>query len=217
MKNRLCRFSWLPAIFLSFALAPAQDSEPTPQTKEDVARDLDEVARISTMMVDGDLCGKIMTRRSLEEMFVVDPKDPWTAGDNFDVNAEPYIAVKKTLIRLSRLASYKCDVNLWMPFREKPDKIQILIRNVNEWSQFWTWGKLTQDIPPEMKRVLESGKREKVSRVPGMISVLAPVYDSMGDIVALVEVVAFEPGVNAPQVHAKVRGQSPAAPPVGPD
>jgi len=209
MKNMSRYFSWLPLIFLSPALA--QDSVRTPQAKADVARDLNEVARIATTMVDGDLCGKIMTRRSLEKMFVVDPKDPWTAGDNFDVNSEPYITVKKTLIRLSRLVPYKCDVNLWMPFRDQPDKIQVLIRNVNEWSQFWTWGKLAQDIPPEMKRVLESGKQEEVNKVPGMVSILAPVYDSMGDVVALVEVVAFEPGAKAPQVHARLRGQSPVS------
>jgi hypothetical protein len=39
-----------------------------------------------------------------------------------------------------------------------------------------------------------------------MISVLAPVYDSLGDIAALVEVVAYEPAFRPPQVHAKVLG-----------
>jgi hypothetical protein len=170
-----------------------------------VARDLDDIARVATVMVDGDLCQRIMTKRALEHMFAVDPKDPWAASDNFDVNHEPYIATKKTLIRLSKLAAYPCDVNLWMPFKEKPDKIQVLIRNANEWSQFWTWGKLTQDMPAEMKRVLESGKREKVTRARGMISVLAPVYNSLGEIAALVEVIAPEPGTKVPQVHAAVR------------
>jgi hypothetical protein len=59
-------------------------------------------------------------------------------------------------------------------------------------------------MPAEMKRVLESGKREKVTRVPGMISVLAPVYNSLGKIVALVEVIAPEPGAKIPQVHASL-------------
>jgi hypothetical protein len=159
-------------------------------TRESVAKELDEIGRIAAVMVDGDVCQRIMTRRSLEQMFVQNPKDPWAASDNFQVHHEPYIQVKKTLIRLSRRVPFACDVNLWMPFREKPDKIQVLIRNVNEWSQFWTWGALTQDMPIEMKRVLETGTRERVTRRPGMISVLAPVYNSLGDIVALVEVVA---------------------------
>jgi hypothetical protein len=194
-------------IILVVPLASAQGPGTPARTKEDVARDLDEIARIATVMVDGDVCQTIMTKRALERMFAVDPKDPYAAGDNFDVNHEPYIATKKTLIRLSRLVPYSCDVNLWMPFPDKPDKIQVLIRNVNEWSQFWTWGKLTQDMPAEMKRVLESGKREKVTRMPGMISVLAPVYNSLGEIVALVEVTAPEPGAKIPQVHASKRSR----------
>ena len=56
-----------------------------------------------------------------------------------------------------------------------------------------------------MKRVLETGKQETVMRKPGMISVLAPVRNSLGDIVALVEVVALEPGATPPDVHARLR------------
>lgn len=197
----------LASLLLTVLIVPlgsAQGPVTPGRTKEDVARDLDDIARIATVMVDGDVCQRIMTKRALEKMFAVDPKDPYAASDNFDVNHQSYIAVKKTLIRLSRLMSYSCDVNLWMPFKEKPDKIQVLIRNANEWSQFWTWGKLTQDMPVEMKRVLESGRREKVARIPGMISVLAPVNDSLGEIVALVEVIAPEPGAKIPQVHARL-------------
>lgn len=207
MNIRNCTLASFLLIIPVVPPAPSQGGGTPASAKEDVARDLDDVARVATVMVDGDVCQRIMTTRALERMFAVDPKDPYAASDNFDVNHEPYIATKKTLIRLSRLVPYSCDVNLWMPFKDKPDKIQVLIRNVNEWSQFWTWGKLTQDMPAEMKRVLESGKRERVARVPGMISVLAPVYNSLGDIVALVEVIAPEPGARLPQVHASLRSR----------
>lgn len=195
-----------PAAFVFLfvcAATCAQEGGIAPRTKEDVGRGLDEVARIATVMVDGDVCRQIMTERALGFMFAVSAKDPWAASDNFDVNDVPYIQTKKTLIRLSRLLPYPCDVNLWMPFVGRPDKIQILIRNVNEWSQFWTWGMLVQDMPPEMKRVLETGRRETVSKKPGLISVLAPVRNSLGDTVALVEVVSIEPGAPPPAVHAR--------------
>jgi hypothetical protein len=183
----------------------AQEDGTPARTKQSVMHDLDEVARAASIMVDGDVCQQIMTQRALSFMFAVDPKDPWAASDNFDVNDEPYIQTKKTLIRLSRLLAYPCDVNLWMPFADRPDKIQVLIRNVNEWSQFWTWGMLVQDLPAEMKRVLETGRRETIMQKPGMISVLAPVRNSLGDTVALVEVVALEPGAMPPDVHARLR------------
>jgi hypothetical protein len=201
LRNSICG---LALLFAAVSLALAQNRDASPRTKESVARDLDELARIASVMVDGDLCQSIMSKRALDRMFVVDPKDRWAASDDFNVNHEPYIQTKKTLIRLSRLLPYPCDVNLWMPFENKPDKIQILIRNANELSQFWTWGALNQDMTPEMKRVLESGERQTVMRKAGMISVLAPVRNSLGDIVAMLEAVSMDRSVTPPQVHAKL-------------
>ena len=156
-------------------------------------RELDEVARIASVMVDGDVCRRIVTPRALEYMFKNDPHDQWVAGDNYEVNDEAFIAVKKALIRLSRLAPFPCDVNLWMPVSGHPDKVRIVIRNSNELSQFWPWGALYQDMIPSMKHVFESGRRMTVADKPGFVSVLAPVYDSLGDIVALVEAVTQTP------------------------
>ena len=163
---------------------------PLGAAEKDMTRELDEVARASTVMVDGDLCQRIVTPRALDYMFKKDARDPWVDGDNYEVNDPAFIAVKKTLIRLSHLASFPCDVNLWMPIAGHPDKIRVVIRNVNEMSQFWPWGKLYQDMIPQMKQVLESGHRIAVTEKPGWVSVLAPVHNSLDDTVALVEVVS---------------------------
>jgi len=178
---------------------------------EGVIRDLNEIARVASVMLDGEVCRRIMTERAIGYLSKIDPRDPWAASDNFDVHHEAYIETKKTLIRLSRLVPYACDVNLWMPLpgepvSSDPGKIQILIRNVNEWSQFWTWGALTQETPEVMRQVLQTGRRETVRQKPGMVSVLAPVFDSLGDTVGLVEVVALEPNAAPPQVHARTAG-----------
>lgn len=163
---------------------------PLAAAETDMSRALDEVARTATVMVDGDTCQRIVTPRALDYMFKKDPNDPWVDGDNYEVNDEVFIAVKKTLIRLSRLAPFPCDVNLWMPLAGHPDKIRIVIRNVNEMSQFWPWGKLYQDMIPQMKQVLETGRRITVTEKPGWVSVLAPVRNSLDATVALVEVVS---------------------------
>lgn len=161
---------------------------------DSMAKELEEVARVATVMVDGDLCQRIVTPRALQYMLKVDPRDQWLGSDNFDVNQEAYIRTKKTLIRLGRLVSFPCDVNLWMPLGSEPPKIQILIRNSNEMSQFWPWGALSQEMIPAMKKVLESGQRVTVREKPGWISVLAPVWNSLGEVVGLVEVVSQRPG-----------------------
>jgi hypothetical protein len=158
----------------------------------DRAKDIDRVAQVASVMVDGDICRHIQTPRSRELMLKKDPRDPWSASDNFDVDHAAFLQTKKTLMRLARLCPSACDVNLWMPVPANPPRIQVLIRNVHEMSQFWNWGDLHQEMPPEMKRVLDTGERVTVVRKRGMISVLSPVSDSLGDIVGLVEVVTQE-------------------------
>ncbi|MBX5494126.1 MAG: hypothetical protein IRZ15_02215 [Bryobacteraceae bacterium] len=157
------------------------------QTK--TAEELDQVARVASVIVDGDVCERILTPRAAQYLLKVDPRDQWAASDNFDVNHDAYIQIKKTLIRLGRVGPPHTDVNLWMPVPGDSSRIQVMIRNVNEISQFWTWGDLHQPMPPEMKEVLMTGKRKIVMQKPNLISVLAPVSNSLGDIVGLVEVV----------------------------
>jgi hypothetical protein len=172
-----------PAVLLIFAGAALMAADP-------LAAELDAVARTATAMVDGDAVRRIPTARSLASLLAAHPRDPWAAADNYDVEHEAFIAVKKTLIRLSRLCSAPCDVNLWTAVPSNPPRVQIVIRNALELSQFWVWGALHQEMFPEMKEVFETGKRVTVQRRREMISVLAPVYDSLGDIAGLVEVVS---------------------------
>jgi hypothetical protein len=153
-------------------------------------RELDDAARVATVMVDGDACRRIVTPRAMEFMLRTDAADRYLASDNYDVNHSAFDAVKKTLIRISRLVSFPSDANLWMPIPGHSDKVRVVIRNANELSQFWPWGALYQDMIPEMATVLSTGRRITVTRKPGWVSVLAPVSDSLGDIVAVVEVVS---------------------------
>jgi hypothetical protein len=47
--------------------------------------------------------------------------------------------------------------------------------------------------------------RNEATGTNGMILVPAPVYDSLGDIVAVVEVAGTDPAATAPPVHARVQ------------
>ena len=153
-------------------------------------KELDIVAQVGSAMVDGDICQKIVTQRARELMFASDPRDRFLAGDNYDVDDVAFNTVKKTLIRLSHLSSFPADVNLWMPIEGHAGKIQLVVRNKNEMSQFWNWGELYGDMVPQMETVLKMGQRVTVTNKPGWISVLAPVYNSLGDVVGLIETVS---------------------------
>jgi hypothetical protein len=169
------------------SLAPAQDN---PDALLPKRLELESLARVGSVMVDGDVCQKIVTPLAKEYMFKVDPRDEYLAGDNYDVDDVSFNITKKTLIRLSHLTSFPSDVNLWMPIDGHPGKIQIVVRNKNEMSQFWHWGDIYQDMIPPMETVLKTGQRVTVMDRPGWVSVLAPVYNSLGDIVGLIEAVS---------------------------
>ena len=162
----------------------------SPDASVDMKRELDDVARVGSVVVDGDVCQKIVTQRAKEFLFAKDPRDEFLAGDNYDVDDVAFNTVKKTLARLSHLSSFPADVNLWMPIEGHPGRIQLVIRNKNEMSQFWNWGELYGDMVPEMETVLKTGQRVTVTDKPGWISVLAPVYNSLGDVVGLIETVS---------------------------
>lgn len=177
-------------MFYLLAAACLYRAQTALSSTRDPGRSLEDVARIATVMIDGDVCTHIQTKRSIEYTSKKDPRDPWIASDNYDVNDGPFIQTKKTLMRLAQLCPTACDVNLWMRVPSRLDRIQIVIRNVHEISQFWKWGDMDQAMPAEMNRVLETGERVTVRQKAGITSVLAPVYDSLGNVVALVEVVS---------------------------
>jgi hypothetical protein len=152
--------------------------------------DLQRVAQVAAVMLDGDVCLRIRTQRSERYSTAQDPRDPWRASDNYDIDHAAFTQTKKTLIRLAQLCPQTCDVNLWMAAPVRPGRVEIVIRNVHEMSQFWHWGDLDQETPPEMKQVLENAEQLTVRRKEGMISVLAPVLDSLGNVVAIAEVVS---------------------------
>jgi hypothetical protein len=157
---------------------------------ENLARDLDKIAGVATVMIDGDVCQRILTPRAIEYMLRNPSPDKWADADNYDVDDAAFIATKKTLIRLSQLASYPVDANLWMPLKSDGSLVHVVIRNRYEMSQFWPWGKLFQTTPAPMRETLETGRRITVTGKSGYVSVLAPVRNSLGDIVGLVEVVS---------------------------
>jgi hypothetical protein len=171
------------ALMLMAVAASARD-------RATVAHDLDSIAKTASVMVDGDVCQRIVTPRALEYILRNPSPDKWAAADNYDVDPAAFIATKKTLMRLALLADYPVDVNLWMPLKPDHSLVHIVIRNRYEMSQFWPWGKLTQEPVPAMRQVLASGQRITVAEKPGFVSVLAPVRNSLGEIVAFVEVVS---------------------------
>ncbi len=143
-------------------------------------------------MFDGELCRQIVTERSWKWMRDFDPNDRWSSMDNWDLEHAPFIAAKKTLLRLERLAppGVRVQCLLWVPVPTLPGKATVVIWNGGP-SRWWTWGAIQRGLTPEMKAALKTG--ELVNLPPGdtdVTTVLAPVRDSLKEVAGFIEVSA---------------------------
>jgi hypothetical protein len=177
---------------------PWQAAPPAvPAEAEAIVRGLHEIARTVTCMVDGEVVKNVITERAQEKIFQVDPRDKWAAGDNWDYNHEPFIKVKQILERASYLAPGHVTCNLYMPAWANPKKWCLVMNTVYGGKQMMTTAPgnaVAADPDPELVQVFMTGQRLEVSRQPGLYSVLTPVYDSEGQIAAVVEVFTREAG-----------------------
>jgi hypothetical protein len=160
-----------------------------------VYRTLHEIARSVTCMVDGEVVKEIVTSRAQDKAFTIDPRDQWAASDNWDYNHEPFIRTKQALQRASFLAEGMVTCNLYMPAMPNPKKWFLLMNTVYGGKQMLTASNdMVMDPDPELVQVFMTGQRLEVAKRPGEYSVLTPVYDSLGQIAAVVEVFTRDTG-----------------------
>ena len=152
-----------------------------------------EIARIASVMFDGELCGKIVTQRSWQWFANFDPDDKWSAMDNYDLEHAPFIAAKHTLMRLERLAppGLKVGCSLWLAIPTLPGKVTCVIHNAGP-DRFQGFGTLQLDLTPQMQTALTGTPVDVPADKAGIFTVLAPVRDSLKDVTGLIEVSAAQ-------------------------
>lgn len=185
-------------LVIAAGLPEARTAPATTKPRDPRARAADEARRLATIasaVLDGDECMEIVTDRAAELMFKVDRRDPWIGSDNYDVDRDKFTRTKKLLIRVSRLSELTADCNLWLRTKKRPEKIHVVIRQVNSLSSFYTWGQMIVDPPKEFLPVLKDGRTAVFApEGRGRVSALAPVRDSLGDVVGVVEACCKIPG-----------------------
>ncbi len=156
-------------------------------------KDLKELGRIASLMIDGELAGRIITARALEQCANPDKQYPYMAGDYFDVDHRGFLLMKKTLLRLETLVDFPCCSSLWLLLPGKDVAVTCVLQN-GKLHRFYNFGSNKQEMPKAMGRCFASGQ---VVAVPGdnpLTTVVAPVRDSLGDVVAAVEFSSPHPG-----------------------
>jgi hypothetical protein len=151
-----------------------------------------DAARVASVMVDGDLAGRIVSPRSWHYIRNPNPKHRFMTGDYYDVDHESFLLMKKTLLRLGRLVGFPCGTSLWLPVPGDKRQVSCVVQN-GKLHRYYRFGGSTQPTPPEMARCLKTGKVLLAPAHRDYVTALAPVRDSLGDVVGVVELCSPSP------------------------
>jgi len=157
-----------------------------------------ELARIASVMVDGEEAKRIITDRAHYYLANPDTTHRFLSSDYYDVDGETFLRMKKTLLRLSMLVGFPCDTSLWVRVKGLEDHVTVAVQNGNM-KRYWEWAEEKRALEPEMAQCMEKGEVTVAPPDPnrGLVTVLAPVSDSLGDVVGFVELTAKDPSSTA--------------------
>jgi len=161
---------------------------------------LGEVARVASVMVDGDEARRIITERAMKYLAAPsDPRHRFLSGDYYDVDLAAFLRMKKLLMRLECLADFKCGAKLWVKVEGLADHLTLAVQQGSA-GRYYTFGQEKLRAEGELAECLGTGQvtaapLEHPSRT---VTVLAPVRDSLGDVVGLVELTAALPAPARP-------------------
>ncbi|MHC4915549.1 MAG: hypothetical protein ACYTGB_08655 [Planctomycetota bacterium] len=161
-------------------------------TQKKVTEGLRETARIAAAMVDGDVLKRVISERAMHHLKNPDPKFRHMAGDYYDVDHASFLLAKKTLLRLQRLVDFPCDSSLWQVVPGKEDHVTLVVQN-GSLHRYYQWAESTHEMPAEMRECVSGGEVTVAPEDGDRITVLAPVRDSLGDVVGLVELTSPNP------------------------
>jgi len=150
-----------------------------PATVRKVLAAMKDLTRIASAMVDG------------EELIRL-------TADDYDIKHQAFLRLKKLSQRLARLVDFPCGSALWAPARDADGRLSLLLHNGNV-HRYYAFGDVNYDCPPEIAECLRTGATvvappEQPCRT---LTVLAPVFDSLGDVTGVVELSALDPRAKA--------------------
>jgi hypothetical protein len=161
--------------------------------KLDAQTVLEELARIATVaagILDGEEAKQIITADAMRHIAEPDAQHRFLSMDHYDVDHDHFLGMKKLLMRIERLANVEVNASLWVPVPGQ-DQVTIALQN-GPHHRFYDFGMQQKDTPAEMRSVFETGEVVAVasSDDDSYATALAPVRDSLGDVVAVAEFTA---------------------------
>ena len=165
-------------------------------TVDRVLAELTRLAEIAAGILDGEEIARIITDDAMHHIAHPHPKHRFLAGDHYDVDHERFLRAKKLLLRIARLSHLTVSTSLWVPV---PDTAAVTTAAHNGTQhRYYTFGQMKLPTPPEMKEVFDTGEIRRLAPADGarLATALAPVRDSLGDVVAVAELTAATGGTS---------------------
>ena len=164
-------------------------SEQTINANE-VLAELTRLGEIAAGIIDGEDIKAVVLPSAMEQIIEPDKVHPYTAGDCFDVDMPLFLRVKKLLLRIERLSELEVCGSIWIPVPGTDEATVIIHNGVHH--RWYVFGQLKLDTPAPLKQMLETGEMVQVAPGEGEVlaTVLAPIRDSLGDVVGAVELSA---------------------------
>jgi hypothetical protein len=169
-----------------------------PDRTHETLEALSNVARVASAMVDGDEARRIITERAMRYIAHPDPKHRFLSGDYYDVDHAVFLRMKKTLLRLERLLDFSCSTSLWISVEGLEGYVTLAVQNGNV-HRYYRFGQEKLELPAEMAECVRTGQTvvAPVEHPSQTLTVLAPVFDSLGDVIGIVELSAPDPTSHA--------------------
>ncbi len=155
---------------------------------------LKQTARVATTLIDGDEARRIIVDRAYYHIANPDPQHRFLSGDYYDVDLERFLRLKKFLLRLETLVDFPCNAALWVRVKGLEDHVTVACQN-GSIHRYYRFGEEKRLIEAEMAACLDSNEitvapLDEESRT---VTDLAPVRNSLGDPIGLVELSARNP------------------------
>jgi len=157
---------------------------------DDIRTELLRLAEIAATLLDGEDVRQIITPNAMAHIAKPDTQHRFLSADHYDVAHEPFLRVKKLLMRIERLADVLVNGAVWVRV-PGTDNVTVAVHN-GPHHRYYQFGTQQMAAPPEMRNVFETGEVVPAPHGPDdtHVTVLAPVRDSLCDVVAVVELTA---------------------------
>lgn len=169
---------------------------PLPEAAPDRVRAVElrllELARVSLAILDIDAVRDCIRPESRIEI----------SSDDFAYDTPLANAVKRGLLRIERLCDLEPESAVWRLCPDKPGRADLVLVGRSYASQFSGWGGFPIAIPEAMQSAFEGEPASALSGDERLLSVFAPLRDSLDDVVAVLELCV---GLRAPSVDGAAR------------